>query len=64
MGQGNSLEIDFSHVGFGYSDKEAAREEIQTQLPNELIESYIPPTKFRVLISMLLFSAQTQITLP
>lgn len=37
MGQGNNLEIDFSYVGFGYSDKEVAREEIQTQLPNELI---------------------------
>ena len=37
MGQGNSLEIDFSYVGFGYSDKEVVREEIQTQLPNELI---------------------------
>ena len=37
MGQGNSLEIDFSHIGFDYSDKEVASEEIQTQLPNELI---------------------------
>ncbi len=37
MGQGNSLEIDFSYIGFGYSDKEVAREAIQTQLPNELI---------------------------
>ena len=37
MGRGNSLEIDFFHVGFGYSDKEVAREEIQTQFPNELI---------------------------
>jgi hypothetical protein len=37
VGQGNSLEIDFSYVGFGYSDKEVVREEIQTQLPNELI---------------------------
>jgi hypothetical protein len=37
VGWGNSLEIDFSHVGFGYSEKEVAREEIQTQFPNELI---------------------------
>jgi len=37
VGQGNSLEIDFSHIGFGYSDKEVAREAIQTQLPNDLI---------------------------
>jgi len=37
VGQGNSLEIDFSHVGFSYSEKEVAREEIQTQFPNELI---------------------------
>ena len=45
MGQGNSLEIDFSHVGFGYSDKEVAREEIQTQLPNELIWILYPSRK-------------------
>ena len=37
MGHGNSLEIDFSYIGFGYSDKEVAREAIQTQLPNDLI---------------------------
>lgn len=37
MGRGNSLEIDFSHVGFSYSEKEVAREEIQTQFPNESI---------------------------
>jgi len=37
VGQGTSIEIDFSHVGFGYSDKEVAREAIQTQLPNDLI---------------------------